>query len=95
MNAASLIAGPVAPGELVTLFSSNLAAAKVLFDTHEAALLFVSATQINLQVPYSITDAPTVDVRVVLNGIVKDHFTVGLAAAVPGIFVVSAARPLR
>ena len=90
VNAASMLPGAVAPGEIVSLFGSGLAvvggSTQVLFNGRAAALSYVEATQINLQVPYSVPDLDKLEVQVLVNGVVKVQFNVGLVAAIPGIF---------
>ena len=66
LNAASLIPGPVSPGEIVTLFG-NLpdAAPQVLFGGIPAPILYAGLNQVNAVVPFGLTpDAPaTLEVR--------------------------------
>jgi uncharacterized protein (TIGR03437 family) len=66
VNAASMLPGAIAPGELVTLFGAAFqpGATQVLFDAQPAALLYVDPSQINLQAPDSITGGPTVEIEV-------------------------------
>jgi uncharacterized protein (TIGR03437 family) len=52
-NAASFTTGPVAPGEIVSIFGTNLANA-VAFDGAPATLVYFSPTQVNVTVPYSV-----------------------------------------
>jgi hypothetical protein len=54
VNAASFAAGPVAPGEIVTIFGSNLDE-NVSFDFIPAKMRYSSATQMNVTVPYEVT----------------------------------------
>jgi uncharacterized protein (TIGR03437 family) len=76
VNAASLTAGSVAPGSLISIFGSNLADATELAPTTglprslggatlsingvAAPLLFVSPNQINAQVPFGVTAEPSI-----------------------------------
>jgi uncharacterized protein (TIGR03437 family) len=59
VNAASFAGGPVAPGEIVTIFGTNLTD-KVTFDSIPATLVFASPTQVNVTVPYSVGGPTTV-----------------------------------
>ncbi len=105
VNAASLRTGAVAPGEIATIFGSGIGPAtgvaaslpnaslggtQVLFNGRLAPLFYASATQLNLQVPYSLGDGSTCEVQVLVNGLVKSRATVDVAAASPGIFTVAA-----
>src|SRR5262249_9317678 len=93
----------VSPGSIVSLFGTNLAAAtavaastslpttlggtQVLVNGAAVPLFFVSATQINFQMPPGIPGS-TAQVIGVSNGISSPAVTVNLASAVPGIFTV-------
>ena len=101
VNAASFApgGGPIAPGEFVALFGSNLAAGShtatptyppnlggvsVTFNGQPAALYLVSSGQINALVPYEIT-GPTATV-VVNNGSSSNPVQVAVAATAPGVY---------
>jgi uncharacterized protein (TIGR03437 family) len=51
----------VAPGEIVSIFGSSLAAAQVLFDGIAAPILYSSPTQVNAVVPWSARSVYPVD----------------------------------
>jgi uncharacterized protein (TIGR03437 family) len=106
MNAATLVQGPVAAGEIVSIFGTGLgpvdpasppaavngsiprelAGVQVLFNGHAAALFFVQQNQINLQVPYSIGATQTVEIQVMVNGVLRARSSAGVAGSSPGIF---------
>ena len=73
------------------VFDRQLANVKVIFDTFEAPILFVSATQINAIVPYLVAPRLTTRVQVEVNGVRSNGIDLRVAAAAPGIFVLSAA----
>jgi uncharacterized protein (TIGR03437 family) len=96
---------PVAPGSLVSIFGTNLASTssaattvplstllgnvKVTFNNIAAPLNYVSAGQINAQVPFELTGSSTAQV-VVANGSTSSAAqTVQLASIAPGIFALS------
>jgi uncharacterized protein (TIGR03437 family) len=79
-NAASYSTGSVAPGEIVTIFGTNLDP-KVTFDNIPATLVYSSATQVSVTVPYSIT-APTT----ILRSGSSAPVTLPVAPSAPGIF---------
>jgi len=89
VNSASLLTGPIAPGEIVTLYGSRLSggATEVFFDGQPAAPLYVSEAQINVRAPSGgYKDSVTVEVQVdeeVVRAIVPG------AAASPGIFTLA------
>ncbi len=103
-SSASLQAGAVAQGELVSIFGSGLGPAngvsatnatvelggtQVVFNGRLAPLSYVSQGQINLQVPYSLGDVRSCEVQVLAGGIVKARASVTIADAAPSIFTVS------
>ena len=87
-NAATFRTGPVAPGSLATLFGSRLAggSVSVAFDGVAARLLYVSASQINLQVPAELGGRSSAEVVVTVDGIRSAPYRVALAEVAPGIF---------
>jgi uncharacterized protein (TIGR03437 family) len=58
-NAANFTSGPVAPGEIISIFGMNLTG-DVTFDGTPATLVFASPTQVNVTVPYSVAAPITV-----------------------------------
>jgi uncharacterized protein (TIGR03437 family) len=85
VNAASFATGPVAPGEIVTIFGSNLDP-NVAFDFVPATMIYSSATQVNVTVPYAVT-APSTMIQVGWSVPVK----LDVAPSAPGIFAAVAA----
>ncbi len=80
VNAASFAGGPVAPGEIVTIFGSGLAG-NVSFDNIPAMIVYASATQINATVPYSVLGPKT---SLQVGSSIPVSLDVALSA--PGIF---------
>jgi uncharacterized protein (TIGR03437 family) len=58
VNAGSFGGGPIAPGEIVTIFGTNLAG-NVTFDNIPATIVYTSATQISATVPYTVRGPQT------------------------------------
>ena len=106
-NAASFAAGPVAPGEIVSIFGTDLgpaagvaspgfdaqgrlattlAAVEVTFDGTPAPLFFVSAGQINAQVPYEVAGRASTTAVVHHQRGFSAAVSLPVAAAAPGIF---------
>jgi uncharacterized protein (TIGR03437 family) len=98
---------PLAPGQLISIFGSNLAASLTLNDTVPlsttladsvsvtvngvtAGLDFVSATQINAQLPWNVlpsgTTAGTASVVVTRNGNSSTPVTINVGPFAPGVF---------
>ncbi|MFB3776553.1 MAG: IPT/TIG domain-containing protein [Bryobacteraceae bacterium] len=98
VNAASLLAGPVAPGEVITIFGAGLgpeegltadqgpAGVRVLFDGVEATLLYVQSTQIYARVPEGVTARPSVRLAIDYQGQVTEELELGTAESAPGLF---------
>lgn len=97
VNAASSQAGPVAPGEFVTLYGTSLGPSagvsgmqkglghvQVFFNGVEAWLTYVSAGQINALVPYGVSGKA--DATVKYNGNTSAAFPLSVTTAAPGIF---------
>jgi uncharacterized protein (TIGR03437 family) len=84
VNGASFAAGPVAPGEIITIFGTNLSGG-VTFDGTPATLVFASPTQVNVTVPYSVGGPTTV----LLMG--ASSVQLQVAASAPGIFAAAPA----
>ncbi|HCC57807.1 MAG TPA: hypothetical protein DEQ47_11200, partial [Solibacterales bacterium] len=86
--------GPAAPaigefggdGRLATVLEGT----QVTFNGVAAPLLYVSAGQINAQVPYEVAASATASVEVQRNGLPRAAATVAVQAAAPGLFVDSA-----
>ena len=76
----NFLAGAVAPGEIVTIFGTNLTD-KVTFDNIPATLVFASPAQVNVTVPYGVT-APSTMIQVGSSVPVK----LDVAPSAPGIF---------
>jgi uncharacterized protein (TIGR03437 family) len=57
-NAASFAIGPIAPGEIISIFGTNLTNT-VTFDGTPATLVFFSPTQVNATAPYSVNGPTT------------------------------------
>ena len=88
VNAASLAVGPIAAGEIITVFGSgfNATQTKLLFDGAAATLFYTSATQINALAPASLPANSTSMLSVVVNGITVAESSTPVASAAPGIF---------
>jgi len=105
-SAASMAAGPVAPGEIVTLLgaglgpqagaagildasglmANQLAGAEVRFDGVPAPLLYAQASQINAQVPYTVSGQASTHVEVFYLGNSAGALDVPVVAVAPAVF---------
>jgi uncharacterized protein (TIGR03437 family) len=88
VNAASLTSGPLVGGSLSTVLGSNLAGKNVAvtFDGNPAALLYSSATQINLQVPATVAAETSSTMVVTVDGASSAPQALPVSAAWPAIF---------
>lgn len=92
VNAGSFVGGAVSAGEILSIFgsgfSSDASATKVFFDSTAAPLLYASAGQINVVVPYGIAAQTSTSMHVEINGVASSSQTLAVGAAAPGIFIV-------
>jgi len=88
VNAASLAAGPIAPGEIITVFGSGFSATQtqLLFDGTAATLFYTSGTQINALAPATLSANSISRMSVVVNGTTLAESPTPVASAAPGIF---------
>jgi uncharacterized protein (TIGR03437 family) len=109
VNGASFASGPVAPGEIVSLFGSaigpstpaalaltnprlvanSLEGVHVFFDRVPATLLYASAEQVNVVVPYSVAGQSTTVLQLEYLGALSSPITLPVAATAPGIFTIA------
>jgi uncharacterized protein (TIGR03437 family) len=106
VNAASQIAGPVTPGEILTIYgfgagpssaagftldaagkvATALNGAQVLFDGKPAPMIYGSASQANVIVPYEVAGQATTTIALQSGGLKSAAWTIPVAATAPGIF---------
>jgi uncharacterized protein (TIGR03437 family) len=93
VNAASLAAGPIAPGEIITVFGTGFdpANTQLLFDGQPATLFYTGATQINALAPASLAANSTAGLSIVVDGAPVGDAAVSVSAAAPGIFTTAGA----
>jgi uncharacterized protein (TIGR03437 family) len=92
VNAASLAAGPIAPGEIITVFGTGFdpANTQLLLDGGPVTLFYTSATQINALAPGSLTPGLSTTISIVVDGVTVAASSVPVVAAAPGIFTIGA-----
>ena len=109
-NAASYAPGPVAPGEIVTIFgtglgpstlttlqitdsgtvATNLAGTQVFFDGYAAPVIYSSATQVSVIVPYEVAGTGNTSLMIEYQGTRSNTTSVPVLNSLPGIFTASA-----
>ncbi len=87
LSAASMQAGAVAPGEIVSIFGAGFQPdqTQLLFDGKAATIFYTGANQINALAPAQFA-AATTEVGVVVNGLKIADWICPVAAAAPAIF---------
>ncbi len=108
-NGGTLLAGPVAPGEIVSIFGFNLGPATpvglqldtagkvtteaggttVLFDGIPAPIIYASANQVNVVVPYAVAAVASTRIQVNFQGVATNTITVQVTASSPGLFAIT------
>ena len=88
VNGASMATGPIAPGEIVTIFGSGFdpAQTQLLFDGKPATTFYSSATQINALAPDTLSPGSNTEVTIQVDGLVATDWFVPVAASEPAIF---------
>ncbi|MBZ5723525.1 MAG: hypothetical protein LAP87_00870 [Acidobacteriia bacterium] len=105
LNGASLLPGPVAAGEIVTLSGAGIGVAQqpdgsttlaslgevsVIFDGVPSPILYATANQINLVVPYAVYSKPETQLQVVHQDEIVAALSVSVADAAPAVFTLDA-----
>jgi uncharacterized protein (TIGR03437 family) len=108
-NGATFQSGPVAPGEIVSLFGSaigpptpafltltnprlvanSLAGLQVYFDGVPAPVLYASAGQVNVVVPYSVAGESTTQLQLEYLGVLSNPVALPVTATSPGVFSIA------
>ena len=88
VNAATLAPGPIAPGEIVTIFGSGFdpLQTQLLFDGKPATIFYSSAGQINALAPPELAPNSSTSISILANGAKVADISVPVVAAAPGIF---------
>jgi uncharacterized protein (TIGR03437 family) len=108
-NAASYVAGAVAPGENIVIFGSGLGPAtlamghltnnvydttvantRVLFDNVPAPIIYTSAGQTSVMVPYGVAGRPTTNIVVEYQGVQSNPLPYSVTNSAPGIYTANA-----
>jgi uncharacterized protein (TIGR03437 family) len=91
VNGASFAAGALSPGAAITIIGTNLANSVVTINGQTIPLFYVSPTQINGQLPFEIQPGAAT-LKVTANGTASNAFSITVAAAAPGIFLIGTNR---
>lgn len=88
VNGASFLAGPVSPGEVVTLFGSIWTMPVILFNGVPAPVIYAGPNQVNAVVPFGLDVSAPAQVQIQQGGAIA-NLSVPVAAASPGILTLS------
>jgi uncharacterized protein (TIGR03437 family) len=104
LNAASLVAGPVSPGEIITLIGSGIGPAREViadppgptslaetslhFDGVPAPLLYAGPNQVNAIVPYAVQGKVSVQLSVFRSSVAIASLPLPVVSATPAIFTI-------
>ncbi len=69
---------------------TSLGGVSVTFDGQPAPILYASATQVNVQVPFEVKENPSTTMQAIYNGSVLETRTFAVVAQNPSLFVASA-----
>jgi uncharacterized protein (TIGR03437 family) len=86
LNGASLLAGAVAPGEIVTLLDLFPASPTVLFNGAQAPVIYSGTGQVNVIVPFGLDLSGPVDVQIGSQNMTVAEQSIPVAQAAPAIF---------
>ena len=90
VNGASLKAGPIAPGEIITIYGGGFDpnTLQVAFDGKPASVFFANSTQINTLAPFDLAPNTTTAIDISLDGTSIAGVSAQVASAAPGIFTI-------
>ena len=87
VNAFSGLAGPLAPGEYISIFGESLGPNPTLtLNSRPTPLLFANSTQMNLQLPFDLPVNRDITLRLTRNGESSNELSIPIVAAHPGLF---------
>ncbi|HYL36668.1 MAG TPA: hypothetical protein VEV17_12210 [Bryobacteraceae bacterium] len=90
LNAASLQAGAVSPGEIVAInitgFDPTQTGGQILFDGNQATVVSSTSNQVTVIVPYEVDGQASTQLQIVAGVITTNTVTVPVATTAPGIY---------
>ena len=93
LNAASLLPGPVAPGEVITIMGSATgsvpAPGRITFNGFPAPVFYMASDQINAGIPFGITGRTTTIWNMANPSGGSASVSLPVASSAPGIFTLS------
>ncbi len=93
LNGATLLSGPIAPGEVITVIGSAIGSSSssdtLTFDGLAAPIIGRSVNQLNAVVPFGLTGRSTTTLHVAGASGISTTISLRVASATPGIFTVN------
>ena len=91
VHGATLAPGPIAPGEIITIFGTGFdpKQTQLVFGNEVAAMFYTSANQINALAPLDLVPNSTTDISIVVNGSKTADVFSQIVSAAPGIFTMT------
>jgi uncharacterized protein (TIGR03437 family) len=88
VNAATLSPGPIAPGEIITIFGAGFdpKQTQVLFGSESATIFYTGTSQINALAPSDLLAGSITDVNIVVDGTKIAGISSQVINAAPGLF---------
>jgi uncharacterized protein (TIGR03437 family) len=88
VHAATLRPGPIAPGEIVTIFGANFqpGGTQLLFDGIAANIFYSDTTQINALAPSDLPPNSNTEMSIQVQGATVAHLPCAVVSTIPGIF---------
>ena len=90
LNGASLLPGPVAPGEIITILGSAISSSPgvdgITFDGLPAPLIYISSDQINAVVPFGIAGHGSTTLDIINAARISTRISLPVASSAPAIF---------
>ena len=90
VHSATMAPGPIAPGEIITIFGSGFdpKQTQLQFGTEPATVFYVSAGQINALAPLDLTPNSITDIGILVDGVKVADLLSQVVSAAPGIFTI-------
>jgi uncharacterized protein (TIGR03437 family) len=89
LNGGSLLSGPIAPGEIVTLFGSYSLAPTILFNGVMAPVIYAGVNQVNAIVPFGLDLSQPADLQIRAQNLALAEGSIPVTALAPAIFTQS------
>lgn len=88
VHAATMAPGPIAPGEIITIFGAGFDPnqTQLLFDGKPATIFYTGPSQINAMAPPDLVPNSSTEISIIVKGAKVADFPSNVVNAVPGIF---------